>query len=70
MRLAYVPLRVLGLQETQVGLPLVPDDLAAGETANRDDHPPTDKASRVEVESGTSNDAMTSLLGMCITPKK
>lgn len=32
------PLGVLGLQQPQVGLPLVADDLAAGEAANRDDH--------------------------------
>ena len=32
------PLRVLGLQQRQVGLPLVADDLAAAEAAEGDDH--------------------------------
>lgn len=32
------PFGVLGLEESQVGLPLVPDDFAAGEATNRDDH--------------------------------
>ena len=33
-----VSLLVLGLQQPQVSLPLVADDLAAGEAADRDDH--------------------------------
>ena len=32
------PLRVLCLEQAEVGLPLVPDDLAAGEAADGDDH--------------------------------
>ncbi len=32
------PFCVLGLQQIQVGVPLVPDDLAAREAAHRDDH--------------------------------
>lgn len=32
------PFAVVGLQEGQVVVPLVSDDLSAGETTNRDDH--------------------------------
>lgn len=32
------PFAVVGLQEGQVVIPLVSDDLSAGETTNRDDH--------------------------------
>ena len=38
LRHGDAPFRVLGLQEVEVGLPLVADDLAAGEAANGNDH--------------------------------
>lgn len=37
-RVQGIPLGVLGLQQAQVGLPLVADDLATREAANGDDH--------------------------------
>lgn len=33
-----IPLSVLGLQQPEVGLPLVPDDFAAREATHRNDH--------------------------------
>ena len=33
-----ISLREIGLQEIEVGLPLIPDYLAAGEASYRDDH--------------------------------
>ena len=42
------PLGVFGLEEAEVCLPLVADDLAAGEAADGDDHDDEDAAARGE----------------------
>lgn len=34
----FLPLRVLSLQQAQIGLPFVPNHLPAREAADRDDH--------------------------------
>lgn len=34
----HLPFGVFGLQQAQIGLPLVANDLAAGEASDRDNH--------------------------------